>query len=201
MFKLTRDPATPPVAIVDLAIAKKHLRIEDFADDDSLVQLYLDVAHAYLEGPQGVAGSLSFGPSRWTYITGRPWNNLLALPIRPLVSVEKVETLQAVSGGVFTWTEWPVEQWRVSWMRDIGTIVPNVNFFWPVTVPRDDVVRVSFTAGSDSAAAAPRPLQLAILLHVAHMYEHREAVAHGQQLQDLPMGYDALIAPYRSGQS
>lgn len=197
-YKLTRDPATPLVPIVDLATAKKHCRV-DFSEDDELLQLYLDVAHAYIEGPQGVAGSFAFGTSRWEFITGRPWDNVLKLPMRPIASVQKVETLAAGAGGA--WVEWATEQWRVSWSRDVAMIVPNVNFFWPITLPRDDVVKVSFTAGWSDATQVPAPIRAAILLHVGHMYEHREAVAHGQQMQETPFGYDALLAPFRSGQA
>jgi len=198
-YKLTRDPTTPIVQIVDLATAKAHCRV-DFPEDDALLQLYLDVAHAYIEGPHGVAGSLGFGVSKWTFITGRPWDNVLKVPMRPVASVETIETLQSVA-GVDTWVEWVAEQWRVSWNRDVASIVPNVNFFWPITLPRDDVVRVSFTAGWSDAAMVPAQLRAAILLHVGHMYEHREAVAHGQTMQETPFGYDALLASFRSGQA
>ena len=43
----------------------------------------------------------------------------------------------------------------------------------------------------------PSPLQQAILLLAAHWFEHREAAGAGVAFQELPMGVQALAAPYR----
>lgn len=43
---------------------------------------------------------------------------------------------------------------------------------------------------------APASLKAAILLHLGHLYETREAVTEGRA-RVVPMGYDALTAPFR----
>ena len=43
----------------------------------------------------------------------------------------------------------------------------------------------------------PAPLRQAIMMLVAHWYEHRGAVGHDLAGDVPPLGFDALIAPYR----
>lgn len=47
-----------------------------------------------------------------------------------------------------------------------------------------------------SDGPVPASLKAAILLHVGHLYEAREAVTEAR-VRILPMGYDALTAPFR----
>jgi uncharacterized phage protein (predicted DNA packaging) len=47
----------------------------------------------------------------------------------------------------------------------------------------------------DTAVA---PLQEAIMMFAAHLYENREAVIVGASAQTLPLGYAELIEPYRA---
>lgn len=61
-------------------------------------------------------------------------------------------------------------------------------------------VRIRYTAGYGAAAAVPQALKQAMLLLIGHWYLNREAVAIGGQrssMTPLPLGVDALIAPYR----
>jgi uncharacterized phiE125 gp8 family phage protein len=43
----------------------------------------------------------------------------------------------------------------------------------------------------------PEPLRTAILMHVAHLYEHRESVTDSNAVV-LPQGYDDLIRSFRT---
>ena len=43
----------------------------------------------------------------------------------------------------------------------------------------------------------PAPLRQAILMLVTHWYEHRGAVGHDLAVLAAPLGFEALIAPYR----
>ncbi len=48
-----------------------------------------------------------------------------------------------------------------------------------------------------SSVDVPSPLRQAIMMLVAHWYEHRAAVGHDMAVETVPYGFEALIAPYR----
>ncbi len=50
--------------------------------------------------------------------------------------------------------------------------------------------------GDKEGVVVEAVLEMAMLLLISHFYEHREAVAD-IQLFECPIGYDALIHPYR----
>jgi uncharacterized phiE125 gp8 family phage protein len=57
---------------------------------------------------------------------------------------------------------------------------------------------VSFISGHGSLAAeVPAPLRQAVLMLVAHWYEHRQPVEIGDKGEVLPAGVLDLVAPYR----
>jgi hypothetical protein len=61
---------------------------------------------------------------------------------------------------------------------------------WPDT----DSTSITFTAGY---TVVPDPIRAAILLRVAHMYEHRESVVIGESVAGLPLGEDDLLRNFR----
>ena len=66
----------------------------------------------------------------------------------------------------------------------------------PQMADRMNALQIEFVCGYGVAASVPEDLKLAMKLLIGHYYEHREAVTVGN-MKDLPMAYDALIAPYR----
>lgn len=66
----------------------------------------------------------------------------------------------------------------------------------PEMPDRMNALQIQFVCGYGVVASVPEDLKLAMLLLIGHYYEHREAVTVGN-MKDLPMAYDALIAPYR----
>ena len=66
----------------------------------------------------------------------------------------------------------------------------------PQMAERMNAMQIEFVCGYGVAASVPEDLKLAMKLLIGHWYEHREAVTVGN-MKDLPMAYDALIAPYR----
>jgi uncharacterized phiE125 gp8 family phage protein len=59
-----------------------------------------------------------------------------------------------------------------------------------------NAMEIMFISGYGIAASVPEDLKLAMLLLIGHWYEHRESVTIGN-MKDVPMGYDALITPYK----
>ena len=66
-----------------------------------------------------------------------------------------------------------------------------------VNTDRLDAVRIAFDAGYGAADAVPQAIKQAILMIVAHWYEHRETVVVGTGAVDIPLGANALLSPFR----
>ena len=78
-----------------------------------------------------------------------------------------------------------------------GRIVPAPGKSWPATRGYINDVIIRFLAGyGDLGSDVPQPLRHAILMLVAFWYEQRETAAD-RSMTEVPLGFDALIAPYR----
>lgn len=79
-----------------------------------------------------------------------------------------------------------------------GVVRPNVGVAYPSTYERDDAVTIRFVAGYVNPEQIPKQLRYAILMLMAHWYEHREAVAeNGVQLAKVGLAYDSIINSHR----
>jgi uncharacterized phiE125 gp8 family phage protein len=79
-------------------------------------------------------------------------------------------------------------------------LLPAFNERWPATAFGPGTVRVTYVAGYDPTELPPELVQAAILLF-GHYNANREAVVAGAGSAaaiELPLGVEALIAPYRA---
>ncbi|MBA9061689.1 hypothetical protein GGQ91_001066 [Methylobacterium fujisawaense] len=149
----------PPAPIIALDDAKAHLRV-DHADEDALIAGLVEVATAWLDGPDGWLGrslgeqvletdfSVNLDPDDRVY------------PCPPATGLLD-ETPDPESGTVTV-------RWRAG---------------YPVV---------------DGRSTVPAPIRHAILLMVGHLYGSRDAVTTtAAQPAELPLGVQALLAPYR----
>lgn len=180
----TVAPAASPVRLAD---AKTHLSV-DHADEDVLIQAFIDAAVAHLDGWSGVLGrALVTQTWRQTYDA---FNDPLRLPMpaATIVSVTYVNpdgasvTLDAASYGLQA--------------DALGSFVePAHGATWPTPRDQSGAVAVTFTCG-EAAESVPAPLKAAILLTVGDLYHNREGVIVGATVAENPT-VAALIAPYR----
>lgn len=189
-MRLTR--LTPPVALpVTLGEAEDHLRLD--ADDPGLGHLgtLIEAAVAHLDGPEGLLGRCLIAQS-WRADLDVLGPTIL-LPLPPAISVERVLAIDAEGAE----TEIDPADWRVAGLgnREGAILRPALGKSWPA----HDAAAVEFTAGFGPLPTdVPMPLRAAILLHVAHLYEHRESVFVGSgTMSVMPQGYDDLIRPWR----
>ena len=181
------DPATVPVS---LAEAKAHLRV-DGSDEDTLIAALVDAAVEHFDGT-GTLGKAIITQTWADWFAPAPGN--ARLRIGPFVSLTSVEyydednALQTATLGNF-------ETWQVG---DFVVVKPKPDNAWPTGYSRPDAFKVTYVAGFGSASDVPATIKQAILLTVAHWYEHRMAV-DDVKMSELPFAVEALIGNERAG--
>jgi uncharacterized phiE125 gp8 family phage protein len=175
---LLSGPAVEPVS---LAEAKAHLRL-DADDEDDLVGALVVAARVAVETEiRRVVIEQSWRAFVETWPEGG-----IELPIQPALAVDAVRAVDAA--GATT-------------LLDVGDYDFDIaDGSLQLVNPASGAVsyEVDFSAGYGAAGSdVPQPLRQAILLLVAHWYEHRSAVTDGDDATATPLGVRALVAPYR----
>lgn len=185
-FALVRlaGPAGEPVT---LAGAKAHLRVVDTAED-AYIEGLIAMARQAVEDVTGRA----LLPQSWRL-------RLDAWPRRPSVDLPRAP-LRAVSAvrlydGAGATTLWDGEDYFADTASAPGRLVRR-NGAWPLPGRHAAGIEIDFEAGYDEETL-PAPLRRAVLLYVAHFFEHRESVFAGGSIMALPMSVAALVAPYQ----
>jgi uncharacterized phiE125 gp8 family phage protein len=177
-LQLLTPPASEPVSLAD---AKAHLKL-DTSDEDALVQTLITAARARAEWHTGralVTQSWRLSLDDW------PHDEVVELPLPPLVSVEQV----AVIDGAGIRTVLAPADFSV----DPASVPGRVMFTHrPVSLRRRDGLQVSFTAGYGDAGAVPASIKQAILEIVADLYAHR-----GDDDDPVGRSGQTLLAPFR----
>lgn len=167
---MLRDLSPPPVEPITLAETKLFLRV-DQDDDDALIETLITSARETLEARLGVA--MISRPME----TSGPAARVIRVPRYPVVSVDSV----SLDGSEIT-------EFDADLRRQPSTVTINLSGV------RDAGVDIAFTAGfGDEASDIPTPLLQAMLLLVAHAYEHRD----DPETRPIPFMVDALTQPYR----
>lgn len=195
--------AAPDYLPVTLTEAKEWARVED-SDSDAVLTMLLKAMTAYAENYTGRA----FMPRTLRlYMAGWPWLKTgdyegpgIELPQPPLLAVTSVTYLdedgerQTLATDQYTVHDW----------REPAAIVPAYQVSWPAYRPALDAIQVNFRAGypeagSPSGEAAqqlgqPSALKVWISARIATLFEMREQVVEGRQVQALPRAYvDGLL--------
>lgn len=168
------------MAVLDLALTRKHCRIDgDYQDD--LVQAYIDAAINWLEDYADI--SLTEGP---IVETVPRFKAEIEVCRGPLKSVESITYLDL--DGV----EQTLTGFRV---YDENKIVPLVGFSWPQALPQSDI-KINATVGY-TEGKVPHKIKQALRLMVSHMVENKEAIIVGTIASEMPMGVTSLIHSVR----
>lgn len=183
-LKLITAPATEPVS---LAEAKVHLKIEstDTTEDDlitNLIKAAREQAEEYTRR--------AFISQTWELQMDAFDKEAYDLEKTPVQSITSVKYYD-VNG---------TEQTLASTYYELDTasqpnrIVQAYNQSWPGVRGHTNDIKIRFVAGYTTV---PASIKSAILLIVGHLYEHREDVVVGRQVNELPNGCYYLLSPYR----
>jgi uncharacterized phiE125 gp8 family phage protein len=183
----TSLPASEPVS---LAEAKLHLRV-DHDDEDILILSLVSAARLHLEHVLGRA----FITQGWLYLFDAwPPGHTVNLPLAPVQSIVSVQVYDAGDVAVML----PASTYLLDGLSAPPRLVRRLPTAFPRPGRIANGIEVSFVCGHGSLPSeVPAPLRQAILLLVAHWYEHRQPVEIGDAGEVLPTVVTDLIAPYR----
>ncbi|HRD77080.1 MAG TPA: head-tail connector protein [Hyphomicrobiaceae bacterium] len=184
---LASGPATEPVSVAE---AKAHLRVDHTAEDPFIGSLIV-TSRLHIEAALGLA----LITQSWSYFIDRfPRSGELVLPMRPVQSVSAVRIWQSDDTSAAA----PASAYLLD-----GTALPPrlvwCNAPFPTAGRRAKGIEVAMTVGYGPAPAdVPAPISHALLLLIAHWYEHREPIEVGEALAPIPVAVSELLAPYRA---
>ena len=180
---LVTPPALEPVP---LAQAKAHLRVSN-SDEDQLIAMLIVSARRIVEARSGlllISQVWSCYDDRW------PGDGIMALPLAPVSAIEELavfgeDDVKAVIDGAL-------------YYADLASRPPRLllrgSRLWAPPGRALNGIAVTLTAGFGAdPEAVPEPLRQAILVLVAHWYEHRGNANPPAP----PLTLEALIRPYR----
>jgi len=184
---LTSGPALEPVSVSE---AKAHLRLDGSAED-ILVASLIVTSRLHVEAALGLALIMQ----GWRLTLDRwPANREpVRFPLRPIGSVTSVTVYDA--GGEATVV--PSDQYLLDGHALSPRLIPH-GAGWPQPGRTHAGIEIEFNAGIGEAAAdIPAPIRHAILLLVAHWYEHRDPLEIGQAAAAIPSVVSDLLKPFR----
>lgn len=187
--KLITPPASEPVSVSE---AKLHLRV-DGTDEDMLISGLITAARQHVEDYTQRA----LITQTWRLLLDEfPHSDTIHIPMPPLQTVNSI-TYYDATGAL---QNLPATDYHVDSESLQGRVVLTQGKCWPATQPRPNAVTIEFVVGYGDATAVPQAIKHAILMLVAHWYEHREAVAigtSGNVATEVAFAVDALLTPYR----
>jgi uncharacterized phiE125 gp8 family phage protein len=175
--------ATPPTPrIVSPGDLHTHCRIDDTTEDAYLEQLS-DAAQEEAEG------------YTWRKFLQQTWDQYFDGFADPLHLRYPPLHSDGVTGVTYTDSNGDTQTlatsvYEVAEEDGITIVRRKYNQTWPTTRAHEDVVKVTFVCGWDSASDVPERIKHAIRLHAAHFYRNREG-------EPVPDAFYRLLDPYR----
>ena len=184
---LTSGPALEPVS---LAEAKAHLRV-DHVDEDVLIGSLITAARIHLETMLGLA----FISQQWNLVLDRwPDGSNLPLPLSPVQSITGI----TIYDNNDTTSVITPSSYALDAMSQPARLIWRGSLVQPLVGRSYNGIEISFIAGfGANATDVPQPLRQAILLLVAHWYEHREPVGLANEVKEIPQMVLMLTNAYK----
>lgn len=207
----TSAPAVEPITLDE---AKAHLRL-DTNDDDALIRSLILTSRLHIEVALGLA-LITQGWScffdRWPAKAGAtlepvgagftlrertvftdPGSDAIVLPISPVRSVDAIRVY--TEDGTFVGI--PPDAFTADLVSRHPRIVRKSSTDLPHPGRRLNGIEIAVTCGfGASPADVPQPIRQALLLLVAHWYEHRDPGEIGTPEARIPASVSSLLANF-----
>lgn len=184
-YRLVTAPASEPLTLTEV---KLYLRVDDTTEDDLITSL-ITTTRSIVEGHTW----MPLISQTWAMQFDKSELNLLVWNVNkaPLISFSSVtyydadNTLQTLSA-----TQYETDIYG-SPARFRLKSVPNV-------YDRMNALQLNFVCGYANAAAVPTPIKQAMYMIIGHLYENRQTIITGTQVNEIPMSSEYLLQPYRN---
>lgn len=184
-YRLVTGPSTEPLTYAE---AKAYLRLNDDSEQ-SLVTSMITAARGIVEG------------HIWMPLISQVWamqfdkdelsQAVVNINKAPLISVDSV-TYYDNTNSIATLS-------AASYESDIyGSPARFRLKVVPLVYDRMNALQVNFTCGYSSAANVPQPIKQAMYFILGHIYEQRQDVITGSQVNEVPLASRYLLEPYRN---
>lgn len=191
---LSSPAASFPVTLEE---AKAHLRLES-SEEDSLVSILIQAATDWAE----VFCNKKFITQTWTIKSDNIADLIIpgpipsiALPFGPIQSVSQFGYTDE-DGAAQTLTE--NSDFLVYADGVPPRLIPTPGKSWPDTATEEfETVQIEIIAGFGAASAVPAGIKQAILIMLAHYFEHRQEFLVGANLTKIPIAAEWLLWPHR----
>ncbi|KUO65532.1 MAG: hypothetical protein APF80_13205 [Alphaproteobacteria bacterium BRH_c36] len=185
LLQLT-GPVAEPVSVAE---AKEHLRV-DGTSEDTLISSLILTSRLHIEAALGLA----LMTQSWRLLLDRwPKDGEVRIPLRPLQSVGEIRTYDAVGASSVL----PADRYVVDAVSNPGRVVPQGGAL-PSPGRAANGIEIAFVAGyGDTPSDVPAPIRQALLLLIAHWYEHRDPVEIGTPGVAIPGAVSRLLKSYR----
>lgn len=185
-FRLKTGPASEPISRDD--IAKLHLKV-DASADDALIDIWIQAAREQVENYTGI----SLMPQTWEC-------KLKAFPDEDYIELR--HPVLAVSGVTYQDANDEVQTMPSGdYILDTASVPNRIclanGASYPSALYEEGSITIEFVSGYPDASGVPAAIKSAMLLIIAHLYEHREDVVVGRIVTEMNMGSKYLLAPYR----
>lgn len=177
------DRTTAPDNSPLLVTVKAHLRV-DYADDDTLIQGYIDAAVNYIEQ----ISRLSLFTQAWTItMDAFPADDAIRLPNGPVTAITTFTTYDEANTPDATFAGYWLD-------ASGGRLVLTDGYAWPTDLRQKSVVAVEYVTGYGALEAdIPANIKQAVLMLCGHWYENRETVVVGTISSEIGFSVQALV--------
>jgi uncharacterized phiE125 gp8 family phage protein len=179
---------TPPsIEPWTVAEAKSFLRVEH-GDDDTIIAVLIAAARGHVEALTRRA----LLTQSWRFVLDAwPANGRMVLRMGPLRSVLAARVFDTANNA----SSIDIETFVIDIAADV---IASPCWALPAPGRLSAGIELDLQLGYGATAAdVPDPLRHVVRMLVAHWYENRGLAAIGASVAALPVGVDALIAPYR----
>lgn len=188
---LITAPAQEPI---ELDVLKQHSRIHT-TEDDPYLTLLITACRQHIEMITGralITQILELQLDEW------PEDDVPILLTPPLQSISSVKYLD--TGGLEQTIASPSYTVHAPSGIDCshGRLVNVGTFSWPSALESPGAIRIRHISGyGPDSVSVPGPLRQSMLWLAAHLYERREPVTESKDIQEVPLTFKYLLAPYR----